>query len=646
MMAMKTFAFTLLFLIAFSINAQENLLGGKYTAAELEERLVPRNKWKPFPPVSDRNAWAKADTAAMNIYRKYAEDNLEYDWPTVPATLSLMYARNGNRSKYQVVSYKKRTVLANMILAEIYENNGRFIDPIVNGIWSICEESWWGSSAHLPQTSEYAGLADVSKPFVDLYSAVTAGILAWADYFLGDNFDEISPQIRKRIRHEVNGRILIPLQGYHDWMGKNGKTSTGRPPNNWNPWICSNWLTCTLLLEDDQRKRAETVGAILKVLDEFLNPYPDDGGCTEGPSYWGAAMGALYNNLALLNLASGNAFDYVFANEKFRNGCRYIYNVQIDGEYFVNFADAGPRIGLAGNTLYRIAKDTGDDAMMDFASTWGRPKYADYVRSHFATDFFDLFLEEIPRKRAPLPENVWMPVTEVAVARDRHGDSSGFFFAAKGGHNDESHNHNDVGNFIVYHNGEPILIDVGAPRYTSMTFSSRRYEIWNLCSDYHNLPTINGINQKNGSEYKSANASFKADRKASSFSLDIAPAYPPEAQIRKWMRSVTLERNRRIVIRDEAELGRADSIVWHFMTACPVTLSAPGILSFSVGEGKETLSLLFDAGAIEASIEKIPLTTESDEQILMNWGDNIRRINLTAKNTGKTIKYKFIIQKK
>jgi hypothetical protein len=246
------------------VRAQNNLLSGKYSVEELQNRLIPRDKWIPFPPISDRAGWSGADTSAFRMYRQYAEEHLGYEWPTVPATLSLLIVRTGNRSQYQAVSYKKRIVQANMILAEIYENKGRFIDPIINGIWSICEESWWGSSAHLPQTEEFSGLMDVTQPFVDLYAGVTAGILAWADYFLGDSFDSVSPQIRKRIRHEVNNRILTPLMTqYHGWMGKNGKTSTGRPPNNWNPWICSNWLTCALLLENDNRARAEMVGKAL-----------------------------------------------------------------------------------------------------------------------------------------------------------------------------------------------------------------------------------------------------------------------------------------------------------------------------------------------------------------------------------------------
>ena len=90
------------------------------------------------------------------------------------------------------------------------------------------------------------------------------------------------------------------------------------------------------------------VAKILNVLDQFLNPYPADGGCDEGPGYWGAAAASLYDNISLLNLASNNAFDYVFQDEKIKNMGRFIYRAQIGKTYFLNFADADPATRYVG----------------------------------------------------------------------------------------------------------------------------------------------------------------------------------------------------------------------------------------------------------------------------------------------------------
>ena len=169
----------------FQLAAQQNLLSGKYTKEELKGILIPQSKWTPFPKLTDRTGWSKADAGMMQAFLKAAESKINYVWPYIPATKSLLIERTGDRNEYQEVAREKRNTLATMLLAEIYENKGRFVDPIINGVWSICEESFWGVPAHLPQTKEYSGLMDVSKPFVELFSAETATLLVMGRLFSG-----------------------------------------------------------------------------------------------------------------------------------------------------------------------------------------------------------------------------------------------------------------------------------------------------------------------------------------------------------------------------------------------------------------------------------------------------------------------------
>ena len=96
-----------------------------------------------------------------------------------------------------------------------------------------------------------------------------------------------------------------------------------------------------------------------------------------------------------------------------------------------------------------------------------------------------------------------MPDREIMTARSFPNSSEGLYIAAKGGNNAENHNHNDVGNFIIYCDGKPVIIDVGVETYIQKTFSKDRYDIWTMQSQYHNLPTINGVQQKNGERISS-----------------------------------------------------------------------------------------------------------------------------------------------
>jgi hypothetical protein len=428
----------------------------------------------------------------------------------------------------------------------------------------------------------------------------------------------------------------------HGWMAAN---ANGRPPNNWNPWICSNWLNAALLLEKDSSKRTNMVAKLLTVLDAFLNPYPEDGGCDEGPGYWGAAAASLYDNISLLNLATNNAFNYVFDNEKIKNMARFIYRAQISENYFLNFADADPQPGMAASMIYRFGAAIHDTSMMQFGAFYRKPASGRVSRSHYFRNLFELFMQDEfqqSAQRLPLPADVWLPGIQVMIARDKQGSTDGLFVAAQGGHNDESHNHNDVGNYIVYYNGAPLLIDVGRGTYTRKTFSDKRYDIWFNRSDYHNTPTINGADQLPGPQYKAARVAYRADKSFAELSLDIAGAYSQQAALDSWQRTVRLNRGRQVIVKDNFTLKKAGPIVQHLMTCYAAEVIKPGelVIHFKPknGDAKDFI-IQYNPRQMQPTVEKIPLTAMEDKGVLDKWGDTIYRINFnyTAPKTNDAI---------
>jgi len=150
------------------------------------------------------------------------------------------------------------------------------------------------------------------------------------------------------------------------------------------------------------------------------------------------------------------------------------------------------------------------------------------------------FLEsaaEDPRARrgaAPLMRDVWLPDTQVMVARSLAGSPAVSLWLRKGGTTPRATNHNDVGHFIVYAEGRPVLIDVGVETYTRKTFSATRYEIWTMQSQYHNLPTVNGVMQQDGRAFRASDVAYESSDARARLSLNIAGAYPPVAGLRSW----------------------------------------------------------------------------------------------------------------
>ena len=612
--------------------------------------LIPRADWRPFPSASRRDAWEALPERVRQAQIARGEARLNFDWPPVPATRFLDYARNGNRSRYEALSFGRRTALADLVLAECAEGEGRFLDELTNGVWCICEESFWGVPAHIGVQQAGSGLPDTAEPIVDLFAAETSELLAWTAYLLGPQLDSVSPLIVPRIAREIQSRILTPLLEREDfgWMGYSGARV-----NNWNPWIVSNWLTSNLLMETDEARRVCAVVKAMETVDHFIDPYPKDGGCDEGPGYWGRAGAALYDCLEWLHSATRGAID-VYDDPLIQNIGKFIYRVQIADQYFINFADASPVVTPAFAVVYGYGKRVGDESMMALGAWAARQQGA---AEKGITEAFGsmgralpaLFsLDEILNAKAatPLPRDVFLDEIEVFVARDRAGSSDGFFVGAKGGHNAESHNHNDIGHVVVYVDGKPVIVDAGVETYTAKTFSSERYEIWTMQSQYHTLPTVNGHMQLPGRVYSDAGIDYHYDIAArdvshtasdatATMTLDIAQAYPPEALIDSWVRTVTLDRGEGVTITDQYALKAiTGDLVMHVLTACAVEDRGNGTLALNqteLADGRVSGSahLHFDADVFDIAIETISI---KDPRLNAVWGDVLRRIVLTVKN--------------
>jgi hypothetical protein len=348
----------------------------------------------------------------------------------------------------------------------------------------------------------------------------------------------------------------------------------------------------------------------------------------------------------LLKRATGGKFD-VYENQLVQNMGSYIYKAYIEYPYFINFADADATTGGRPQIIYSYGKDIGDPVMQKFGAflarkqDWGEEIPGGKIDEQIMQL---MHLEEIEQAEAAnaLISDFWLPQTEVAGARDQAGSSDGFFFAAKGGHNAESHNHNDLGTCVLYFNGKPALIDIGRETYTAKTFSQRRYEIWTMQSQYHNLPKINGVDQMQGRNFVATNSTFKADNKKAVFSTDIFKAYPEEAAVKKWVRSYQLQRDKQFIVSDEYELAEVldDPTTLNFVTYCKVSESKPGVLLLR-GDGFD-LEMKYQAKSVSPKIEFHEVT---DNGLRRYWPEGITRIVFTVNDQKLKGKNEIIVTK-
>ena len=598
----------------------------------LKEKLLGIDRFKPVPAYGD-SYWRDSIPEIMRLsYIREAEKYLNTGWESINIIYFSDFRENGDRDRYQNFIFSKRNKLLALAMGEIMEGKGRFMNDILNGLFSVCEETWWGVPAHYGPKMPQPELQTLA-----LFSGETGGMMSWMYYMFKEPIRRFSPLLEKRIQSEISRRVLEESLNRKEWW----RTAS----MNWNPWICSNWMACVLFAEPDNEKRVRYMRLILESLDAFIDGYPEDGGCDEGAHYWDRAAGSLYDCLILLNKATDGYVD-LSQNRKVSLMGDYLCKMNIGDGYFVNFADAGPRLTPHVDWYpYGLYLNSRQLQSMT-AKTAFEKKYFEDPASVYTSAYLYMLnrelilLSHLSRLKSSEGQNVllfdsWLPRIQVLTARSVRNSTEGLFLAAKGGHNAESHNHNDVGSFIVYADGHPLFIDPGVGTYRKETFNSDRYKIWSMQSGYHNLPQINGVDQMQGKQFAAGDVRTDIKNRRVVFSLDLAGAYPETAKVDKWVRTIDFVRNRRIEITEDYRLsGKTGVTSLMFMSNVRPEIEE-GVVKYAVGGN--LYGLYYDADDLEASYEKLDL---DDGKFVDMWGEVYRlKLKIKSSSLAGTVKY-------
>ncbi|MGD8500065.1 MAG: heparinase II/III family protein, partial [Phycisphaerales bacterium] len=179
-------------------------------------------------------------------------------------------------------------------------------------------------------------------------------------------------------------------------------------------------------------------------------------------------------------------------------------------------------------------------------------------------------------------------------------------------------------------------IDVGKPTYTRQTFSSGRYDIWAMQSAYHNLPTINGVMQKEGRQYAAKEVTYESTEDLAQLKMDIALAYPDKASVKSWLRTVRFNRGKDVQIVDSFDLkAQSRDIVQSLITPCEIIRNEPGKLILRDTQEQVMMALRYDPDKLVLQPETINI---DDGKLSRMWDSHVYRLLLKPKSaTGKDI---------
>ena len=550
-----------------------------------------------------------------NVVKK-AEAFLDTPIPLLPVSVFLEFRDNGNRSNYQNIYFRRREMALTLALAEAYEKKGRFTVKLMDTVWAIMEESTWMIPAHMYNSPTHGELGippvydDTRMHGIDLFSASTSGMLTAVYTLMKDELDKISPVICEKMRYMITDRIIKPyLHCVFWWTGERGNGV-----NNWCPWVTSNILHTASVMVEDIYLRRRVVTKALASLDAFTADYQADGGCSEGPGYWGAAGASYFDCLELLSDMTGGKIN-IYDHPLVKNMFEYIVKFNINARRFINFADCGPYSHHDGAMIRRMGEKCGSETLCSFGDTMamladGAVGYGGH--SHVYRCLRNLMTETPTSCDKKASRRIWFPNLKVMAARESEDPSKGIFVAMKGGSNGEQHNHNDVGNVVVYYNGNPVLIDTGAGEYTKKTFSPQRYELWFMQSNYHNLPAFGGVAQRQGGRYVSSDEIY--DPETGGVKMELKGAYTPDAELVSFTRETVLDENAVIHITDSVEMTKEQEVDFRYMTCARPELVENGRIALAEGR-----TMTYDP-RLECEIEEFEV---NDRGIENNWKSKV-----------------------
>lgn len=613
-----------------------------------------------YPDISRRKEWEALPGTLRKELIAEGEKVLKKPWTQLLISDFREFSKTGNRVRFEDKYFPRRRKLGSLVMAECVENKGRFLDAILDGLYLILEETTWCLPPHTSyvRDEKQETMPDITRPIIDLFDAESGAEVAFCEYLLRPVFKKISPYISTYVNERLRERIFTPYLNQHFWWMGNGK----EPMCNWTPWCTQNVLICALTREEEfftEGERREFFQKAAVSLDYFLDEYGDDGGCDEGAQYYSHAALCLFGSLELMSGAAREAgeknFDEVFNDKLIRNVAEYIVKMHVSGDYYINFADCSAKPGRRTAREFLFGRVVGSDVLSEFAAldVMNAPQ-----KDRLITDEINLFyhvqqafaIKDILawKPRGYLPEDSYFVSVGLMVARDKT-----FTLAVKAGDNADSHNHNDVGSFSIYKNGKPLIIDLGVGIYTARTFSDRRYELWTMQSQFHNLPTFidvkkdqldtaiavlgkdsaadyankNIIMEKDGENYAASQVTCllcqNANEGVSSLKMDIAGAYDSK-QIKSYVRTISLNKGKNITVADEYNGTIAGVMSLMVYEKPEISRNLDGSIRISIGKlGTCTVN-----GAQDALVQEYPIT---DERLKLAWKHEVYRILIQIK---------------
>ena len=487
-------------------------------------------------------------------------NQLRYEMmPELSRELFDEYEITGNRLRYEEGYFKRREFLSTFGLASVIWHKKEDIEKLEYVIKGICSEECWALSAHVKRLENPNW-----RMTIDLTASETGHTLAHLYTLLKD---ELSEETKECIRKEVFRRILTPFMSAkapaYWWEGAT---------NNWNAVCCGNiGSTAIYLLEDGPEKDAFLERIRYAIETYYLAGFGDDGVCEEGLGYW--VYGFMNMVVFAMDQRLRDPAHDMMALKKVEKIAHFQEMCYFSHGRTISFSDGSSNgeypMGLSCclAILYKDIRFPDPIYARGFSGDrcWNWNEL--YTGWYWTKNYLEDVEKKIVEEPKPLLEEGTDFLKDAQWCILRGKDNTAL--VAKGGNNDEPHNHNDVGSFLYLADGEELLEDLGSGEYTKKYFSDERYEIFCTRGKGHNMPIIGGVDQKAGSKYR-ADAFERKDE--NTILISFAKAYDVSG-VDTVLREISFEKETgSFTVRDHVVCDECVPVLENLVTRYPVTV--------------------------------------------------------------------------
>ena len=563
------------------------LMASSPTLSRIKEisKMLANKPVFPAPSIQDRKAWEMlAKQSYIQGAVRLAKEPKRAKLPQMTDELYLEFSKNGNRTHWQNVNGKYMGRLCVISLTECVENKGAYLPEIEKLIKHFCNKRTWVMPAHDQSLRNFNG----KEVDIDLGSAMFAWDLATIDAMLNDN---LKPSIRKLIHGNLEKRIYTPFE---EMMNSNRKKNWWlTTTNNWNAVCLAGVVGSAMQVIQAPDRRAFFIASAEQYIKNFLKGFTPDGNCSEGMGYWNYGYGHFIMLAETIARSTDGKVLLMDDLQAFRPAL-YGFKSKIQDGVYPAFADCQVNSKPSGVLQLYINEYYGLE-IPDIKGEKINPGGSLYSFMLFA--FSEKLAKSKKGKVEFLPDMLRSLFYDagVYIGRKDSAESNKLAMACKAGHNNEHHNHNDVGTYIVVVDNQVVLCDPGGEVYTSRTFSKDRYKSKVLSSYGHPVPLLAGKMQRTGKEWKGSILKKSFTKEIDIVTFDLKGAYNL-ASLKKFEREFVYSRKEQgsLRITDTVEFDKPQSYENALITFGNWIKNKDG--SLFVYNQDKAVNIIFDAG--------------------------------------------------